>query len=238
MNKEKFFAFGENPPLKYGVMTPKTRRLQARDGRGGLLTFPAYLRQRSLRHFAERFRSGDREAYEKIYRKFKKPILNYVSARSRDQHQAEELTQDIFLKAYRFRKSFDPRYAFSTWLWTIARNTLADSFRRKRVTLLEDNASGAMDPESYPSAAPDPEQACLEISDREGFVKLMSGLTGLQKKAIFMRVIHQLPYHEIAKRLDLSLSAVKCLVHRGRNSLTRKMLDGPPPSFAGSIVPL
>src|SRR3954451_5807073 len=72
------------------------------------------------------------DAFAKIYERFRKPLLHFVRSRISDPAVAEEITQEVFLKAYRFRDSYQERYALSTWLWTIARNTVSDHLRGPR----------------------------------------------------------------------------------------------------------
>ena len=202
----------------------RTKKLSSSAERLLMLGFPAFIKKRRERRFSEKFRDGDQEAFSKVYKKFHKPILNHVSGKLRDPSVSEEITHDIFLKAYRFRSSFDPQYQFSTWLWTIAKNTLADWFRKnsQSSTLEEEAVRLGLSQEEIPSLHLDAELALIEHADQKVLVKMMDSLAGLQKKALLMRLIHQLPYHEIAKRLNLSLSSVKCLVHRAKSTLMER----------------
>src|SRR4051812_43628713 len=93
------------------------------------LTLPITLTKKRTRNCLAQFRSGNEEAYAKLYHRFRRPILRYVKSRLSNQAIAEEVTQDIFMKVHRFRESYNEEYAFSTWLWTIARNTIADYLR-------------------------------------------------------------------------------------------------------------
>lgn len=184
-----------------------------------------YIRNNKSKSFVLRFKSGDKDAFSRVYKKFRKPILNYIVCKLRNRDIAEELTQEVFLKVYRFRESFDPQFEFSTWLWTIARNTLSDWFRKNRqASILEEGISGlSLDLEDVPSQNPNPEHVFIETADQEVLVQMMSVLTDLQKKALFMRLIHRLPYHEIASQLNLSLSAVKSVLHRARSTLLTQL---------------
>ncbi len=172
-----------------------------------------------------KFKEGDKEAFSKVYKRFKKPIFNYVSSKLRDRHMAEEVTQEIFIKSYRFRGSFDPRYKFSTWLWAISKNTLSDWFRKnKQIASHERDALNMfINVDEIPSLSPDPEHLLIECAEQEALFEVMNLLTDLQKKVFFMRLIDHLPYQEIATHLNLSLSSVKCLLHRARNTLIKKL---------------
>jgi len=163
------------------------------------------------------FKGGGFEAFSKIDRRFRKPIFRYILNRVPDSETAEELTQDVFMKAYRARESYEERFELSTWLWTIARNTVFDWLRKQREELLESPDQFSW--EEIPCQLPCPETRTARKLDRRVLLKLMGSLTDLQKRALFMRVVRQLSYEEISKNLGLSLSAAKCLVYRARRSV-------------------
>lgn len=161
------------------------------------------------------------DAFAKVYRKFSSPLRQYVRSKISDPEVAEELTQEVFLKAYRFRDSYQERYAVSTWLWTIARNTVTDHLRG-----LKPEGTDHLT-EELPCARPCAESVVIRKDDRKTYLRMLRSLTRMQKRVIWMRVIHQLSYEEISKRLNMSLSAVKNLAYRGKLSLNA--------SFAGAI---
>jgi RNA polymerase sigma-70 factor, ECF subfamily len=154
------------------------------------------------------------EAFSKVYERFRKPLLQFVKMRISDPAIAEELTQEVFLKAYRFRDSYQDRYALSTWLWTIARNTVSDHLRGPR------HESSSVETDELACDRPCAERMAIHKEDRRTFLKMLRQLTRPQKRVIWMRVIHQLSYEEISRKLGLSLSAVKNLAHRAKTSLT------------------
>jgi RNA polymerase sigma-70 factor (ECF subfamily) len=164
------------------------------------------------------------EAFAKVYRKFSQPLRQYVRSKISDPEIAEELTQEVFLKAYRFRDSYQERYALSTWLWTIARNTVTDHLRGSR---LEDSG---LESEELACERPCAESVAMRKDERKTYLRMLRSLTRMQKRVIWMRVIHQLSYEEISKRLDMSLSAVKNLAYRAKLSLNA--------SFSGSMPAL
>jgi len=170
----------------------------------------------SLKNTAElfvSFQKGEAWAFRKIYSCYRAVILKYVRDRVRNQETAEELSQDIFLKAFRARASFQPALSFSTWLWTITRNTLVDFFRRLDNNHCHDSAV------ELPSLEPDAEHRLLTASNHHRLEQLLAPLTGLQRKALSLRLLHRLSYRAIAGKLGLSLSAVKCLVYRSKRVL-------------------
>lgn len=173
-----------------------------------------YLRAASCRAF----RNGDNEAFAKIYRRFRKPIFHYVSTRVFDKQSAEDVTQEVFIKAYRFREAYDEQYAFSTWLWTIARNTVFDALRKNKSA--EDLPAAASSIDEIPSPFQNAE-SLLQVKDLRRLIKsMMRPLTKLQRRVLWMSVIQQRSYAEISKQMGLSLSAVKNLAYRARLTIT------------------
>lgn len=164
------------------------------------------------------------DAFAKVYRKFSKPLHQYVRSKISDPAIAEELTQEVFLKAYRFRGSYQERYALSTWLWTIARNTIHDHLRGLS-PLGQDDETG---PDELACERPCAESVAIRKDERRTYLKMLRSLTRMQKRVIWMRVIHQLSYEEISKNLGMSLSAVKNLAYRAKQSLHQGFAGGVP----------
>jgi RNA polymerase sigma-70 factor (ECF subfamily) len=164
----------------------------------------------------------EKDSFQKIYGKLKKPIHRYVSRSVRDGEVAEELTQDVFLKAFRARHTFECQRSFSTWLWTIARNTVCDWHRKHGADLrVPSGPEGESPCDELPSRDPDVETLICEHGERQALLRRLAGLTALQRKVLQMRIIHELSYQEIAKNLGLSISAAKCLFYRARLALTQ-----------------
>ncbi len=163
------------------------------------------------------FRAGSSEAFTKLHVRFSRPILRYVSGRISDLETAEEITQEIFLKAFRFRESYQERYAFSTWLWTIARNTVSDHLRSGKT---EDPLSEPAQIEDMACDRPCAETSAIRKDQFRSLLKSLQPLTRLQKRVVWMRAIHQLSYEEISCKLGLSISAVKNLAYRAKLTLT------------------
>jgi RNA polymerase sigma-70 factor (ECF subfamily) len=134
---------------------------------------------------------------------------------------AEEVTQEIFFKAYRFQDSYDDQFQLSTWLWTIARNTISDFFRKDRnsLPLLDGRDGERWDVEESASVELNPELSFIRSDDKKNLLKIMRKLTRLQKRVLFMKVIRHFSNEEIAKKLNLSLSAVKSVVYRAKGVL-------------------
>lgn len=163
------------------------------------------------------FRDGADWAFGEVIQCFRKPVLDYVRHKLGNSEDSEEVTQEIFLKLFRFRESYDCTRSFSAWLWTIARNTVTDWTRREVWTRQAASVPGRT--EELPSTLPDAEFLMLRKTEKKLFRKLLLALTARQRRVLWLRVVHQLSYSEIAERMGISLSAVKCAVYRAKQTL-------------------
>jgi RNA polymerase sigma factor (sigma-70 family) len=168
------------------------------------------------------FRSGENWAFSLIHAKYAKNILAFVLRHVRDRSIAEDLTQEVFLRLFRFRRYYRPGHAFSSWLWTIARNVVSDWFRKasNREPAHSAHEGNEFHPEQIPSHHPCAESLLERKTQRQQLVTVMKQLTKLQRRVLRMRIIKQLSYDEIAKKLGLSLSAVKCLLYRSKQAVS------------------
>ncbi|MGK5086965.1 sigma-70 family RNA polymerase sigma factor [Bdellovibrionota bacterium FG-2] len=162
--------------------------------------------------------------FSEVYALFWKPVLHFVSRRVKDLSVAEELTQEIFLKVFRFSTSFNHSKAFKPWLWTIARNTIND-WSRNRKTIPSSAPSAMISTEvaaapefDIPCHRPNAEVLLLEREKKTKLHQWISGLRGTQKQVLLLRLVDQLSNEAIADHLGLSLSAVKSLIHRAVHS--------------------
>ncbi len=162
------------------------------------------------------------DLFSKIYSKFYKPVSNYVKKYIQSAHIAEEVTQDIFLKIYQNRGSYNPTFALPSWIWTIAKNTIYDHLRKNRahhpgaIQSLEDlYRTSCFEPASEVTA----ELLMIEKTDRTHLKQMVSQLSEKQREAIFLRMVKRCSYRDICITMNLSLSAVKSLINRGKTTL-------------------
>lgn len=157
------------------------------------------------------------ESLIKAYRDLKQPLLNYILTRIPNGAIAEELAQETFFKAFRFRSTYNDSFALTTWLWSIARNTVTDHLRSERNQLnIECEES------EIASESPDPESLLLKKDERRVLIGALSVLTRLQKRVIWLRSFHHLSFEDISKRLGLTLSATKSLAQRAKDALLKE----------------
>ncbi|AWB44996.1 RNA polymerase subunit sigma-24 [Paenibacillus sp. CAA11] len=169
-------------------------------------------------------KAGNTELYSELMRRYQKKILAFVYHMLKSAHlelMAEDLCSETFYKAFRSLHSFrEVDASFSTWLYTIARNTVLSELRKHRSGSVPLEESGYV-----PVAPPDivPEQAILR-NERVVMVReAINNLPEKQRSALILREYDQLDYQEIANILGQSVSAVKSLLFRARSSVKNQL---------------
>jgi len=171
----------------------------------------------------QRCLSGDQLAWEQIVRQYWRKVFNVAYKFVGKHDEAEDLTQDIFLKIFKSLDTFDRRANFQTWLISISRNLCIDhyrSVRKERETIDREVDTGELAPAT---AEPGP-VAALEQRDRVALLKqALSALPETLRTAVLMRDIQELSYQEIADQLRLPEGTVKSRINRGRTELARQI---------------
>lgn len=189
---------------------------------------------------------GDQVAWERIVRLHWRRVFNVAYKFVGKHDEAEDLTQDIFVKVFRSLGTFDRRANFQTWLISVSRNLCIDhyrSVRKERQTIDRDVDANDLSPVTR---EPGP-MAALEQRDRVSLLReALAALPDSLRTAVVMRDIQELSYQDIADRLQLPEGTVKSRINRGRNELARQIRklrgddfspgrasdDGRPPSGA------
>ncbi len=188
----------------------------------------------------ERCLRGDQLAWNDIVRQHWRKVFNLAYKFVGRHDEAEDLTQEIFLKIFKALHTFDRRANFQTWLISISRNLCIDhyrSVRKERETMARDVDAADLSPVSHErSPYGHVEQNDLRHLIRVGLAELPVAL----RQAVVLRDLQDFSYQEIAERLGLPEGTVKSRINRGRLELARQMkrlqargpID-PPPSGGG-----
>jgi RNA polymerase sigma-70 factor (ECF subfamily) len=171
----------------------------------------------------QRCLSGDQAAWEAIVRQYRRKVFNTAYKFVGKHDEAEDLTQDIFLKIYKSLNTFDRRANFQTWLISVSRNLCIDhyrSVRKERETIDRGVDAADLSPAST-EAGP---VAQLEQRDRVTLLRqALAELPDTLRTAVVMRDLQELSYHEIAEKLQLPEGTVKSRINRGRTELARQV---------------
>ena len=171
----------------------------------------------------QRCLAGDQAAWERIVRLHWRRVFNVAYKFVGKHDEAEDLTQDIFIKIFKSLGTFDRRANFQTWLISVSRNLCIDhyrSVRKERQTIDRDVDANELSPTSH---EPGP-MASLEQQDRVTLLRqALASLPESLRTAVLMRDIQELSYQDIATRLNLPEGTVKSRINRGRNELARQI---------------
>ena len=176
-----------------------------------------------------RVKQGDAAAFTQLVEKYKQPIMNLVWRTVRDETEAEDIAQNVFVQAWKSAPRYQATAKFSTWLFTIARNLCLNEFRRRSRHPAESLDQMRDDSDDQPlfqvvdkrirGAQDDLLQGELEHKVDAA----IGALPENQRIALALCRQEELSYEEIAEVLGCSLSATKSLIHRARETLKARL---------------
>lgn len=191
--------------------TPSVAPLFSRSLHAVASTAAGDQRERTLKAL-RRAKRGEPDALEYLYRQYAPGVFAYVRRMLRDEYEAQDVTQQVFVKLATSLDKYDARRAdFSTWLLRISHNLAVDHLRRPRFALLSDPLDEAEDPRP-----PDRDDG---RSLRETF----RALSCAQRDVLMMREVLGLTPREVAKRLGKTEAAVNTCHHRARRAAVRSL---------------
>jgi RNA polymerase sigma-70 factor (ECF subfamily) len=171
----------------------------------------------------DRCLEGDAAAWDALVRAYWRRVFNIAYKFVARFDDAEDLTQEIFVKLFRALATYDRRASFETWLTRVSRNLCIDHYRRRRRE--EERFTDEIDPDAIQLdelvARPD-----ATIAQREEVAMVRHALAKLPptyREAVALRDIHELSYEQIAERLQLAEGTVKSRINRGRKELARHL---------------
>lgn len=172
-----------------------------------------------LRELVARAKSGDEEAFGRVYDLLYTPIYRFIFFQVRHLEDAADLTQTTFFKALKNIESFQERGAkFSTWIYTIARNTVIDHWKKKKDSLMVEAEHSELIESDYDLVA--------EVHQKEKamFVRnLIEDLSQEQREIMILYFVEELSYKEIAEIVGKREDAIRALKYRALKSLKKRI---------------
>ena len=165
----------------------------------------------------EKAAAGDLEAFERLYAASSGFVYNVALRITHNSADAQEVTQDVFMKVYHKLKDFQFRSSFKTWVYRITANTAINYYRRS----LKQN-SRSVDFDDLEGALPSAATAAESALARENEARLDALLEQLNpeyKVCLVLREIEGLTYQEISRALKIPVNTVKSRLKRGRQAL-------------------
>jgi RNA polymerase sigma-70 factor (ECF subfamily) len=173
---------------------------------------------------------GDAAAWEEIVQRFHRRIYNVCYRFAGDAENAQDLTQEVFIKMYRTLNTYDSgKGAFMTWVTTITRNLLVDHFRKTKSERLTDSLDGPASEHEDAQPLSDriadqsrgPDEAAQSRETREMVHQALQKLSPELREAVILRDLQDMDYREIATALRVPEGTVKSRINRGRAELAR-----------------
>lgn len=171
--------------------------------------------------------SGDEESFTKIIDRYIDQINNFSYRLTGNRDEAEDITQDTFLKVWKNLNKYRLEENFKTWIFTIARNTAIDYLRKKKNFVFSDfeNESGENSiTDNLKDPAPLPDELIQKATDKKVLEKILKEIPFSQKEVLLLYYNEDLTFDEIGKVLNKSINTVKSQ-HRRALIKLREMLD-------------
>ncbi len=169
---------------------------------------------------------GNTRSYELLVERHMNRVYSIVYRIVCNKEEAEDITQEVFVKVYHGLKKFEQQASFSSWVYRIATNSALDSIdkikRQQKHTVSPSNTvSNAKDEEKDPlhlhaSAEAGPEESSIQRELRECISQILRRMDRQQARLLILRDFDDVSYDEIAALLKVGLSAVKMRIHRAR----------------------
>lgn len=175
------------------------------------------------------FQQGDYASFESLMRKYYKRIFHFLCRMLGDRDAAEDVSQEVFLRVYQSAPKYRSNAKFQTWLYTIAKNLALNELRRQKRPMVSLDAEVSSDGgqmmrrQIADEKGQDPSERIRHLELVEAVKNAIEKLPENQRMAVILYRYEQMSYEEIAKSLEISLSAVKSLLSRARESLRKQL---------------
>ncbi|WP_075619487.1 RNA polymerase sigma factor SigW [Paenisporosarcina indica] len=170
---------------------------------------------------------GDQNAFAEIVELFQDKLYRVCYRMLGNKHEAEDIAQEAFVRAFINIHTFDTKRKFSTWLYRIGTNLCIDRIRKKKPDyFLDAEVAGAEGLNMYSQIAatgelPEEEVLKMEMQDRVQYE--ISRLPDKYRAVIVLKYMEDLPLQEISDILEMPLGTVKTRIHRGREALRKQL---------------
>ncbi len=172
-----------------------------------------------------RVKTGDVAAFEELVERHKSSVIGTIYRMLGDLDESHDLAQRVFIRVWSSAPRYEPSAKFTTWLFTITKNLVYNESRRRK---RRPHYSLEAQAEDFHLAMPDttavePDDALLHQEMQEAIDKAMEKLPDRQRMALVLRRFEHMPYEEISKAMDLTVSSVKSLLFRARLQLREEL---------------
>jgi RNA polymerase sigma-70 factor (ECF subfamily) len=181
-----------------------------------------------------RVREGDNDSFRLLLEKHRNPLVHFLQRMVQDAGASEELAQEVFLRIYRSRSSYEPAAKFTTWMLRIAShvalNWLRDERHERAAERIDEPRTGSggdrgvdRPARDVPDRRPSTEQSLVGEDRLREIRDAIASLPAKQRAAVLMHKYEEMDYSQIAEALECSESAVKSLLFRAYETLRARL---------------
>ena len=171
---------------------------------------------------------GQQSSFSELIDKYKNLVFNLAYRMTNNLNDAEDISQEVFIRVYKSLYNFNPNYKFSTWLYQMTLNLCRDRFRKGKIPSVSlDAPLKEDDQKDFSSIIPDnqnnPEEIFIGVEQTNFINDLITSLPLKYREVIILRHLRDLSYEEMSKILNISLGSVKTRLFRARELLKNKL---------------
>jgi RNA polymerase sigma-70 factor (ECF subfamily) len=170
-----------------------------------------------------RVKDGDAASFALLLERHRAPVVYFLYRMVQNQAVAEELAQEVFLRVYRARGTYEPTAKFTTWLFRIALHLALNSLRDGRPERVQESLDDDSAGRQFPDGNPTIEQELLHRAKLDEVRRAIAALPEKQRAAVLMHKYQELGYAQIARVLNCSEPALKSLLFRAYETLRARL---------------
>lgn len=173
------------------------------------------------------FLNGDDASFEQLVQKYLSPLYNFIFQFTRDQHVTEDLVQETFIKVWKYMKRFDQKKSFKTWIFTIAKNTTFDYFKRKKSipfsSFVDEEGKDTLEAVDEDALLPD--EALEKLERTEDLERALEKVPELYRALLVLAYREDFSLKEISLILDEPYNTIKSRHQRAIKLLKEAFLS-------------
>jgi RNA polymerase sigma-70 factor (ECF subfamily) len=170
----------------------------------------------------------EQKAYSRLLSRYYDNIFYYILKMIGDKTHADDLTLESFDKAFQNLNKYDEQYAFSTWLYKIAKNCTIDFVRKRKLNSLHisygPDEEASINENTLYSGTPNPEENMIRQQEELILMKHIESMKPKYRRLIELRYIKEYAYEEISEELNIPIGTVKAQLFRAKNILAEMLL--------------
>lgn len=173
-----------------------------------------------------RFKNGEAAAFDLLFARHTRSVINFAYRFVRDRQVAEEMAQEIFLRVYEGAARYQVQSRFSTWLYRIATNVCLNEIRKPRFRAIHEPLASGPERDSVIQVA-EPGSGPHRLLERQAMVRVireaLDSIPEKQRTAFILNKYQEFSYAEVAEIMKTSEKAIKSLIHRARETLAARL---------------